>query len=77
MKRPTAMQNYQLQRFADFLDAHPTFSPILCGQDALVCGFLVGKCFLPLQDMERLLATPPDFRLASLVAAPATRNREP
>jgi hypothetical protein len=77
MKRPTTMQANQLEKFADFLEAHPAFSPVLYGEDGLVCGFFVGKCFLTLHDMERLLAASPDSRLASLLIAPVEQVRKP
>ena len=36
----------QLETFAHFLEEHPSFSPLLFGEDALVCGFQVGQCLL-------------------------------
>ena len=35
MKRPAALQAHQIEKCADFLEAHPAFSPVLCGQEAL------------------------------------------
>ena len=73
MKRPAALQAHQIEKCADFLEAHPAFSPVLCGQEALVCGFIVGKCFFSIEDMERLLVAPRDSRLKSLLSAAAAR----
>ena len=42
MKRQGTMQAHQLETFARFLEEHPGFSPLLMGEDALVCGFQVG-----------------------------------
>ena len=77
MKRLTAMRADQLEAFAGFLEGHPAFSPVLYGEDGLVCGFFVGKCFLTLHDLERLLAASPGSRLANLLSTPILRAREP
>ena len=61
MKRQGTMQSYQLESFARFLEEHPGFSPLLMGQDALVCGFQVGGSFLRIEEMEQLIATQPQF----------------
>jgi len=46
MKRQGRMQAHQLEKFASFLEDHPSFSPMLTGEDALVCGFQAGGSFL-------------------------------
>jgi hypothetical protein len=46
------MQAHQLETFARFLEEHPGFSPLLMGEDALVCGFQVGGTFLRIEEME-------------------------
>ena len=68
------MQPAQLEPFAHFLEEHPGFSPLLTGEDALVCGFQVGGCFLRIDEMEQLLATRPQFnarQAALLLTVPA------
>jgi hypothetical protein len=77
MMLPTGVQRDQLKKFADFLEVHPAFSPVLYGEDGLVCGFFVGKCFLTLHDMDRLLAASPDTRPTTLLSAPVVRVRKP
>jgi hypothetical protein len=69
MKRQATMQAHQLVTFARFLEEHPGFSPLLLGEDALVCGFQAGGSFLRIEDMERLIATQPqlDAREAALL----------
>jgi hypothetical protein len=47
----------QLETFAHFLEEHPSFSPLLFGEDALVCGFQVGQCLLSIEEMEQLVNT--------------------
>jgi hypothetical protein len=61
MKRQGTMQAHQIEKFALFLEEHPGFSPLLVGEDALVCGFQVGGSFLRIEEMERLIATQPQF----------------
>jgi len=61
MKTQATMQADQLREFACFLDEHPGFSPALKGEDALVCGFHIGECFLTIAEMNRLIATQPHF----------------
>jgi hypothetical protein len=72
MKRQATMQTHQLENFARFLEEHPGFSPLLMGQDALVCGFQVGGSYLQIAEMERLIATQPQFDAeeAALLLAP-------
>ena len=61
MKRRGTLQAHQLGKFARFLEEHPGFSPLLMGEDALVCGFQAGGSFLHIEEMERLIATQPRF----------------
>ena len=61
MKTQATMQSDQLEKFACFLDEHPGFSPELKGEDAVVCGFHIGECFLTVAEMARLIATQPHF----------------
>ena len=61
MKRQATMQTHQLATFARFLEEHPGFSPLLLGEDALVCGFQVGGSLLSIDEMERLIAIQPQF----------------
>jgi hypothetical protein len=77
MKRQSTMQAYQLEKFARFLEEHPLFSPLLMGQDALVCGFQVGGSYLQIEEMERLMATQPQFDAheAALLLAPLSAIR--
>jgi len=67
------MQAHQLEAFARFLEEHPGFSPLLMGQDALVCGFQVCGSFLRIEEMERLITTQPQFdaQEAAMLLAPA------
>jgi hypothetical protein len=71
MKTPGTMQVPQLEKFARFLEEHPGFSPLLEGEDAVVCGFQAGDCFLTLDEMERLIApqTPRELLLRTLLTA--------
>lgn len=72
MKQECLMRPNQLARFAEFLEEHPAFSPLLVGESALVCGFQVGHSFLSTDDMESIIATEPHFsqREAALLLAP-------
>jgi hypothetical protein len=53
------MSASQIRRFALFLEEHPGFWPELVGEDALVCGFHVGGCYLTIDEMEKLIAAQP------------------
>ncbi len=77
MKRQATMQAHQIEKFARFLEEHPGFSPLLMGEDALVCGFQVGGSYLRIEDMERLIATQPQFdaQEAALLLAPLGATR--
>jgi len=73
MKWHGVLQTAQLEMFARFLEEHPGFAPELVGEDALICGFRMGDCFLTIGEMERLFATKPHFdehEAALLLAAP-------
>ncbi len=77
MKSPATMQPNQLETFARFLYEHPTFSPLLCGENGLVYAFQVGASALDIAAMETLIATQPHFdaceaeMLLAPLAAPA------
>lgn len=66
MKTLVTLQTYQW-KLARFLEEHPSFSPLLKGDDAVVFGFQVGECFLTLEEMERLISTPVDMRFAAVL----------
>jgi len=59
MKRQRTMRGNQIERFGLFLAEHPGFWPELVGENALVCGFHVGGCFLTIDEMEKLVAAQP------------------
>jgi hypothetical protein len=74
------MQAHQLETFAQFLNEHPGFSPLLIGEDALVCGFQVGGSYIGIAELERMIAFRPRFdtQQAALWLAPMgvqTRKR--
>ena len=75
MKRQGTMQAQRLEKFARFLEEHPGFSPLLTGEDALVCGFQVGSSYLGIVAMEELIATQPHFDVqeAALLLAPTEK----
>jgi len=81
MKRlTTTMRGEQVKKFARFLEEHPGFSPLLLGEDAIVCGFQVGSSFLRVEDMEELIATRPQFdaqesALLLKLPSPSSRRR--
>jgi hypothetical protein len=75
MKTPGTLQTYQ-RELARFLEEHSSFSPLLKGEDAVVSGFQVGDCFLALDEMERLISTPVDIRLAALLRTAPPRMSE-
>lgn len=67
MKTRTVMQISQIGKFARFLEEHPGFSPELFGGNADVYGFRVGECVLSVDEMEKLIDTPVDPRVAALL----------
>jgi len=75
MKRQGRMQARQLYVFARFLQEHPSFSPTLTGEDALVCGFQVGGSFLFIEEMERLIVTQPQFDAQEAAILPSASLR--
>jgi hypothetical protein len=79
MKKNQTLQVEQLEKFARFLEEHPSFSPMLIGEDADVYGFQVGECFLMIQEMEKLIATQAHFnpREAERLLAPSGVFRRP
>jgi hypothetical protein len=46
LERLTGLSAGQLEKFARFLETHPGFYPELTGENAEICGFRVGGCFL-------------------------------
>ena len=76
MKTAEIMRADQLQRFAQFLDEHPGFAPLLQGEEAVVFGFQTGDCFLMLTEMDRLVAAEPHFdsEQAAVLLAPMARR---
>jgi len=72
MKSPATLQPNQLEKFARFLFEHPTFSPLLSGENAQVYAFQVGACVLEIAALETLIATQPHFdaREAKRLLAP-------
>lgn len=78
MKTPSAIPPGQLQKIARFLEEHPGFWPELTGEDALLCGFHVGGCFLTIGDMDRLISSRPCFdtrETALLLTAPLNMSK--
>lgn len=77
MKTVEIMRADQLQRFAQFLEDHPGFSPLLQGDDAVIFGFQTGDCFLTLSEMDRLVGAEPHFdsEQAAVLLAPVTRRQ--
>ena len=73
MKRQPTMQVHQMTSFARFLEEHPGFSPLLMGEEAFVCGFQVGGSYLRIDEMEKLIATQPQFNAheAALLLTPS------
>lgn len=73
MKRQETTLAHRSETFVRFLEEHPGFSPLLMGEDALVCGFQVGSSFLQTEEMERLIATQPRFdaQEAAMLLAPS------
>ena len=59
MKMQRTLQTHQLEEFARFLEAHPGFYPELEEDNAMVCGFHVGGCFLTIADMEMIISSQP------------------
>jgi len=61
MKTQWLMRAGQIERFAQFLEEHPDFSPLLVGENAQLCGFQVGASFLGVADLETIIAAPAQF----------------
>ena len=47
----------QLRKLAQFLQDHPRFSPLF-SDDAILCGFQVGECFLTIEEMLYIVHAP-------------------
>jgi len=60
MDSVNTMDAHQPGELARFLDDHPAFSPTFSSSsdDAILCGFQVGECYLTLDEMEYLLQIP-------------------
>jgi len=54
MKTANSIRDRQLGELAQFLDNHPTLTPIFSDQ-AILCGFRVGTCYLSLDNLQQLL----------------------
>ena len=76
MKRQDTLQAHQLEEFAQFLEDHPGFSPVLSGEDAFVYGFRIGTCSLSIEETEMLVDTLIETRLTTLFAASMTRAHQ-
>jgi hypothetical protein len=50
-----------LEKFTWLLEEYPGFSPMLTGENALVCGFHAGGSFFYLEEKEWLIVTQPRF----------------
>jgi hypothetical protein len=59
MKTQRTIQTHQLEKFARFLEIHPGFYPELEEENAMVCGFHVGGCFLAIADMDMIISSQP------------------
>ena len=65
----------QLEKLARFLEIHPGFYPELRGENAVICGFRVGGCFLSIGEMNEFISAEPHFaahQAALLLGAQAT-----
>jgi hypothetical protein len=73
VKKQGTIPAHRLEAFVRFLKEHPGFSPLLIGEGVLVCGFQVGGSFLRIDEMERLIATQPQFdaQEAAMLLAPS------
>ena len=73
MKKQGTILAHRSETFVRFLEEHPSFSPLLMGEDALVCGFQIGDSFLRTDEMERLIATQPQFdaQAAAMLLVPS------
>ena len=68
MKKHETIQSYRLERLAQFLEEHPSFSPQVSGEDTVIDGFQIGECFLTVDDTEWLFDGPRDCRVPRLLA---------
>ena len=57
----STMSAGQLEKFARFLETHCGFYPELRGENAVICGFRVGGCFLSVGEMNEFISTEPHF----------------
>lgn len=65
----------QLEKFARFLETHPGFYPELKEENAMLCGFRIGGCFLSVAEMEEFISTRPRF--APHLGRTSNRNHRP
>lgn len=54
MKTYSTTPAYELGELAQFLDEHPGFSPLLTGDDGILCGFRIGECVLLIAEVQAL-----------------------
>lgn len=69
MEPANAVDALQLGELARFLDDHPAFSPTFSSDDAILCGFQVGDCFVTMKEMRYLLDTPEEPHQPALMGA--------
>jgi len=70
------MSTGQLEKFARFLEMHPSFCPEL-KENGAICGFRVGGCFLSIREMNEFISTQPHsapHEAALLATAQPTRT---
>ena len=51
----------QLEKFARFLEMHPSFYPELREENGVISGFRVGGCFLSVGEMDEFMLIQPRF----------------
>ncbi len=51
----------QLEKFARFLKTHHGFYPELMAENAMICGFRVGGCFLSVAEMSEFISAQPSL----------------
>jgi len=61
LKTHSTMSAGQLEAFARFLETHPGFYPELMEENAVICGFRVGGCFLNVDEMTEFISAQPHF----------------
>jgi len=75
----STMSAGQLEKFARFLEMHPSFYPELNEENGVISGFRVGGCLLSVGEMDEFISIQPHFapREAALLltAQPTGSNR--